>query len=723
MQVAAQDDYLNHVIFANSATPDNDFYTGANSVPPSTVESLDGRLPVETSTFLSPPNALKIQWRSVDGGSWDAEVRTVSYDNRVANFHGDVLSFWLYAPDELAAADLPQIELLDDDHDFTAPISLERYVHALRARHWVQVRIPVRDMVTASVRPFDLPLLHSVFFSQGAADDKPHTLFVDEIRIGSDAPASLGAASPLHAPRELEAKGYERHVDLKWESTDTKDLAYYMVERSMNGGPFEPVGIEQPGIHRYADFVGQVGAKVAYRIAAVDLRYRKSAYSKQAETATRQMTDDELLTMVQEESFRYYWEQGSHPVSGMALESVPGDPRMVATGGSGFGVMAILVGMDRGFITRSQGIERLTKIVGFLEKAQRYHGAWPHFMNGATGETMPVFGMFDNGGDLVETAFLMEGLLAARQYANGSNQAERSLVQRISKLWETVEWDWYAKEAGGDALIWHWSPQWSWRVDHRLTGFNETMAAYLLGIASPTHGISASTYYTGWAAQTQMAADYRLGWSGTADGDHYINGHTYQGIKLNVGVGDGGPLFFTQYSFMGPDPRKLGDAYTNYFENNRAIVEINYQYCQANPGHFKGYAPGVWGLTASLDPYGYAAHAPNAASDNGTVAPTGALGSYPYTPDESMAALKDMYRTLGDRLWGVYGPTDAFNLRENWFSPVYLALDEAPIVVMIENKRTGLIWKEFMANPEMEPMLAHIAQKPASLALETGQGK
>ncbi len=711
----AQDDYLNHLIFSNSTTPDSDFYTGAHAVAPSTLESLDGRLPVEGAHFLTPPNALRLQWKSVAGGSWDAEVRTVAMDNRPADFHGDTLSFWIYSPEAIVGVDLPQIELLDTVHNFTDPVALGEFVSALPADRWTQVRIPVARLTSASIRRFDPRQLHSIFFAQGAADDEPHTLIVDEIRIDKATDAARpGTRSALAAPRDLEVKGYERHFDLKWDAADTEQLAYCVIYRSTDGVTFKPVGIQQPGIHRYTDWVGAGDVKASYKVAAVDNRFRQSAFTAVAGGQTHAMSDDELLTMVQEESFRYYWERGSHPQSGMALESVPGDPRIVATGASGFGVMAILVGMERGFITREQGIERLTRIVGFLEKAQRYHGAWSHFMNGATGRTMPVFGMFDNGGDLVETAFLMQGLLTARQYVSQPAIADGDLAQRITHLWQTVEWDWYSRETGENALIWHWSPQWSWRADHKLTGFNETMIAYLLAMASPTHSIPTQAYYAGWAAQSQSAALYRVGWSGTSDGEHYDNGHTYEGVKLDVGVGNGGPLFFTQYSFMGADPRKIKDNYTNYFDNNRNIALINYRYSQQNPGHYKGYGTGAWGLTASLDPFGYLAHAPNAASDNGTIAPTGALGSFPYTPEESMTALKYFYRTLGDRLWGIYGPKDAFNLSQNWFSPTYLGLDQAPIVVMIENQRSGLIWKMFMANPEVEPMLAGIEKRPST---------
>jgi hypothetical protein len=716
----AQDDYLNHIVFSNSATPDNDFYTGGRAVAPSTIESPGGRLPVERTTFISPPNALRLRWRSVAGGSWDAEVRTVAMDNRPSEFHGDTLSFWCYTAEPIDAGELPQIELLDAVHNFTAPIPLGKFVGDVPRGKWTQVRIPLRGLPSESIRPFDVRQLHSVFFVQGAADNKPHTLVVDEIRIDkATPPAQPGAVSALAAPRDVDAKAYERHVDLSWDAADLSQLEYYVVYRSSDDGAFRPVGIQQPGIHRFTDFVGAPGIKVSYRVAAVDKRYRQSAFSKRVSAETRELSDDALLTMLEEVCFRYYWEQGSHPRSGMALESVPGDPRIVATGASGFGVMAIIVGMERGFITRQQGIERLDKIVDFLGKAQRYHGAWPHFMNGSTGHAMPVFGMFDDGGDLVETAFLMEGLLSARQYLS----ADHELAARITHLWETVEWDWYAHQPGENALIWHWSPQWSWRTNHRLTGFNETMIAYLLAMASPTHGIPADSYYAGWAAQSQAAALYRAGWSGTKDGEHYGNGNTYEGVKLDVGVGNGGPLFFTQYSFMGADPRKIRDNYTNYFDNNRNIALIDYRYCVENPGRYAGYGPGVWGLTASLDPFGYMAHAPNPESDNGTIAPTGALGSFPYTPAESMAALKYFYRVLGDRLWGVYGPTDAFNLKENWFSPTYLGLDQAPIVVMVENQRSGLIWKTFMSNPEIEPMLTRIEKGPILATSATSTGK
>lgn len=717
-RAAAPTDYYNHVVFDNSITPDYYYYSGGRSVFPSTVELLSGALPVEKKNFFTAPNALRLQWRSVAGGSWETEVRVVSMRNRLTDFRGDTLYMWCYLPEAIPAADLPFIQLEDESHDFTAPVKLDGIAGDVPAKRWVQLRLPLAEFATASIHPFQPRQLHSVHFGQSSADNTPHTLIIDEIKIDDSSAASPVAPevrSAPPAPENVQAKGYDRHIDISWDPVKDDDLQSYAIYRAIGRHKFEPVGIQSADINRYADFVGRSGVTATYRVKAVDRSYRQSAFSAAARASTRELSDDELLTMLQEACFRYYWE-GAHPVAGATLENIPGDERIVATGATGFGIMALIVGVDRGFITRQQGLERIAQILDFLEKVPRYHGAWPHFSNGFTAQSMLVFGMFDNGGDLVETSFLMEGLLAARQYFKEDGEAGKNIYDRITHLWETVEWDWYRRSPQSNALLWHWSPQWSWYIDHRLTGFNETMITYLLAIASPTHAVPASLYYTGWAGQSQAAIAYRSGWSGSSEGDHYQNGHTYYGIKLDVGAGTGGPLFFTQYSFMGFDPHGIRDRYTDYFENNRNLALINLAYCESDPGHYQGYGPDDWGLTASDDQLGYSAHAPDPASDNGTITPTGALSSFPYTPVASMAALKFFYRELGDRLWGVYGPHDAFNLSRNWFSPVYMGLDQAPIVVMVENYRSGLIWKLFMSNPEIQPMLNKIGFQPDSAA-------
>ena len=413
------------------------------------------------------------------------------------------------------------------------------------------------------------------------------------------------------------------------------------------------------------------------------------------------MTDSELLDMVQEAQFRYYWD-GAEPASGLARENIPGRGDMIAAGASGFGIMATIVGIDRGFVTRAEGVERFLKITSFLERADRFHGAYAHFMDGPTGKVETFFGGKDNGADLVETSFLFQGLLAARQYFDGDNQEEALIRSRIDRLWKEVEWSWFKQRDDSPFLYWHWSPDQHWVISHPLIGWNETMITYMLAIMSPTHGVAPGMYYSGWASQEKMAHDYRAGWGMTEDGSAYKNGNTYYGIKLDVGVSNGGPLFFTHYSFLGLDPHKVTDRYTNYFVNNRNIALINHRYCMQNQGGYAGYGYDCWGLTASDDAWTYHAREPQPYHDNGTMAPTGALASFPYTPSESMAALKNYYRNYGSFLWGEYGFRDAFNLSTNWVSPLYMGLNQGPVVVMIENYRTGLIWDLFMSHPDVK---------------------
>ena len=506
----AQSQYYRHVLFDNSLTPDTYFYSHGMSNGDSFLEQQNGRLPVETATFLTPPNALRIQWQSAPNGGWNAEIGLADLRNRRPGLDGRYLYFWLYAPQAIAAADLPKLVLSNSSEglqvaefpaSFTEPLDLAKYTGDLPAGHWTQVRIPLADCRTASIYPFKPEFLHSITFHQARADNVRHTLFVDEIRV-DDEPASIPAPpSPAH----LRATGYDRHIELEWSPVAAPNVARYVVYRSRNGGKFVPIGTQLSNFHRYEDFLGKPDIHAEYKVTAADWKYKESPPSPVAAATTRELSDDELLTMLQKACFEYYWE-AADPHSGMARENIPGDDRIVATGASGFAIMALVVGVDRGFITREQGAERMARIVGFLAHADRYHGVWSHYMNGATGHTMPVFGMYDNGGDLVETSFLMQGLLTARQYFHGPTAAEQKLDRDITHLWETVEWDWYRETPNSNFLYWHWSPEWGFQIHHPLIGFNEVMMAYLLGIASPTHGVPAGMYYSGWSSQAEMAA-------------------------------------------------------------------------------------------------------------------------------------------------------------------------------------------------------------------------
>jgi exo beta-1,2-glucooligosaccharide sophorohydrolase (non-reducing end) len=700
-------EYYKHVFFDNSLTPDNYFYSSGSETSPSTLALVSDKLPVTSDNVHTPPNALRLAWVSKRGGNWAAEIHVKKFRNRQHLFDGDTLTFWCFAPETIAAADLPLVRIADTDDGFSQPIALGGTIHDMPAKKWVRVEIPFAGLKAGSIRKLEPRRLQDLVFSQGTADSVAHTLLIDDVQVESKGLIHGGAA--VTAPVATAATGYERHVDVSWQADEPASLQHYVIYRTFDGNHYEAIGIQEPGIHRYVDFLGKVGQTATYKVAAQGWDGRESAMSGAASATTRAMSDDELLTMLQHECFDYYWDSAGRN-SGMAHENIPGDDRVIATGASGFGIMALVVGVDRGFVTREQGAERMAKIVAFLEKAPKYHGAFSHFMDDATGATLPVFGMYDDGGDLVETAFLMQGLLAARQYFHGDSADEKALYGRITQLWEGVDWAWYQRTADSDALFWHWSPQWTWEINHKLTGFNEVMMVYLLAIASPTHPVAPGLYYTGW---TDNAA-------GNPKND-FLDGKTYFGIKLDVGTKEGDPLFFAHYSYMGFDGRGIRDRYTDYFENNRNLALINRAWCIENPGKHKGYGPDSWGLTASDGPAGYVPHAPDKYDDTGTMTPTGALSSFPYAPEASMLALKHFYRDLGDRLWGPYGPRDAFNEDENWFAPIFMGLNQAPIVVMTENYRTGLIWKMFMANPEIQPMLDKIGFKKDGSPMTTGE--
>lgn len=686
--------YDRHVVFDYSRTDTSYFFSEASVTPPSSLDRPQDRVRVTGARFTTPPNALRLTWTSRMGGNWSATIRPKEWRNRPPSFEGSTLAFTVWSADTLREGTMPRLSVTDGK-GLTASVSLPAHQQQFPAREWTCVQIPLDSLVytTGSGKTFDPTTLSALTFEQDLHDGAEHTLILDDIKVYT--PDSSDAQPPT-SPRDLSATGYERHVALTWSPVSTDDLQHVRIERSVEGGPFEPVGTQRPGRGRYADVLEGTGISATYRVRAVDYDGNVSDPSATAEAQTRKMTDAELLTMVQQASFRYYWD-GAHPNAGMALENRPGDPHLVATGASGFGIMALLVGVERGFITRAQGRQRMRKILSFLEGTDRFHGAFPHFLNGQTGEVRPHFGDYDDGGDLVETSFLMQGLLAARQYFRD----DQKIYDRITALWEGVEWDWYRRFEDSKFLYWHWSPNHGWKLNHPLIGWNETMITYLLAIASPTHSVPAKMYHTGWAGTSERAIEYRQGWGKTTEGDHYVNGNTYYDITLPVGVGRGGPLFFTHYSFLGFDPRGKRDQYANYFKNNRRIAQISRAYSIDNPLGHEGYGADAWGLTASDGPDGYHPQEAIPRHDTGTITPTGALASFPYTPGASMAALKHFYRDRAQQLWGIYGFRDAYNPEANWVSPIFMGLNQAPIVVMIENHRSGLVWNQFMANPEI----------------------
>lgn len=416
------------------------------------------------------------------------------------------------------------------------------------------------------------------------------------------------------------------------------------------------------------------------------------------------MLEDSLLNLVQYQTFEYFWD-GAEPTSGMARERIhldntypQNDQDVITLGGSGFGVMAILVGIERGFITREQALERYLQIVDYLGKADRFHGAWPHWLDGPSGKVHP-FSRKDDGGDLVETAFMIQGLLTVAEYFKEGNEEEQQLVNNIQQLWEEVEWSWYTK--GEDVLYWHWSPNYGWEMNFPVGGYNECLIMYVLAASSPTYPIEASLYDKGWALDGAIAKDtvyYGL--------NTILNFYEHSNDPT-------GPLFWAHYSYLGLNPKGLKDKYADYWKLNVNQALIHYRYALDNPKGFEGYGEKQWGFTSSYSMDGYAGHHPGD-SDLGVISPTAALSSFPYTPTESMQFLKYLYLEA-DSLIGKYGPYDAYSQTFNWYLPRYLAIDQGPIPVMIENCRSGMLWNLFMKNSDLQSGLRKLGFQSPSL--------
>lgn len=610
------------------------------------------------------------------GLTWNDETdRKIEYGYRFTNRFSfglgnqDQIAFDVFIPAGAPLFPEGTIGIWDSDFGWNQSANLPT-----ESDQWCTIVIDVHDRDDAGLNEIDAITFENI----GQPGDKAGTIFIDNLRLRRINPDYYA----------LTATGHDSRIDIRWRPISAPNLDGYNIYRADSAeGPFTKINDSPYELSVYTDFLGANGQTRYYYIACV-LDGDETAPSAIVSAATYQMTDDQLLTSVQQATFRYFYDFG-HPTSGLAREGLNHPRNTVTTGGTGFGLMAIIVGAERGFVTRNQAAERTLKILTFLdEKASRYHGAWPHWLNGRTGQTIP-FSTYDDGADLVETAFLVQGMLTARRYFNSDDPTETQIRTRITEMWREVEWDWFLRSPGGEALYWHWSPNYEWRMNMPILGYNECMIAYILAIASPTHPIPPACYNNGWARESS-----------------YANGNSYYGYHLWAGPAYGGPLFWTHYSFLGFDPRNKSDAFCNYFDNSRNISLINRAHCAANPNGFAGYSDLVWGLTASVNPTGYSAHSPT--NDNGTIAPTAALSAMPYIPTESVATLKHLYHTYGDRLWGPFGFYDAFNLQENWYADTYLAIDQGPIIIMIENHRSQLLWTHFMSNPEITPALEAI---------------
>ncbi len=674
------------VIFSDSPDGDELYDSSWGYVSPPSELELAGnndKFPVETDVVFQGAHSLRLRWTSNPGGDWGMALASSGW--RGMDFtQYDSLVLWMNSGEFIDYRDLPQLALEDLSNTKSDRILLGDFTEGIEhSTEWQRVSLPLEAFQNGSGVNF--AQIKTVFFYQNEADGIEHLAYIDEMRVIQKDNTSGGIPE---TPTGLSAAGYDSRIDLHWTPNTEKNLAgYYVFASESETGPFVQLNAVVHEPMWYSDFFGDNEQTRYYYLTAVNRDFEQSPPSDTVSATSKAMSEADLLLSVQEATFRYFYDYG-HPASGLARER-KGSGNTCTSGGTGFGLMNFPLAVENGFISRDSAAARVLKIARFLkDKAVRHHGAWSHWINGETGEIIP-FSPNDDGADLVETAYAIEGLLTVRKYFDQDTPLETEIRTITTQLWHEVEWDWFRKETNEPVLYWHWSPRVGWEMNMPIRGFNEAMIVYILAIASPTHPVPKSLYYTGWA------------------GSNYKNGNEYYGIKQFVGPPYGGPLFFTHYTFLGVNPHEMTDTFCNYFENNRNISLIHQAYCTDNPKDFPCYSKDVWGLTASDNPFGYSAHSPT--NDNGTITPTAAISAMPYTPEESLAALKSFYYIHGENLWGEFGFKDAFNCSEAWYAESYLAIDQGTIGPMIENYRTGLVWELFMSNEEIQQAIKLIS--------------
>jgi hypothetical protein len=491
-------------------------------------------------------------------------------------------------------------------------------------------------------------------------------------------------------------------VDLVWPNQG-EGLHYEVQRADSPNGPFETLKHITPTVHLFSDYLGEAAITRSYRVRSINPASGDTGdWSEVASASSTPFEREGFLTEVQEAGFRYFYNY-AYPGSHLPREGIKAkdswDPTAMSAVSTGMYFFNIVVGIERGFITREQGAAHAKVLLDFLNgPTERFYGAFPHWIDGKTGKVRP-FSSKDNGADMVETAIIAQGLIFAREYFDGYSVVENSIRQTSDSLWKAIEWDKFIQNPGTDeqVMIWHWTPEHGFS-DLPIVGFNEAEICYILGVGSPTFPIAPEVYWDGWVAKNP----------------EYYNPRTVEGlngpIELKLTWDYGIPMFVMHYSYLGLDPRSVPLQDGNLFDEFTRLTLANHDYAKLNADKFKGYDK-YWGLTASLDPNGYRAHHP-IHDDNGTISPTGALCSMPYLPKQVIDMMCELYLEKGDTLWGPFGFYDAFNPTLDWVADGYIGIDVGPIAPMIENYRSGKLWYTFMQAPEVHEAIEKIWSHP-----------
>lgn len=690
------------VLFENSALGGNYAYSRVEYDGKSWVENVAGKLPVSDSVFFTPGNALSLTYAAIRGGSWQAGISYPGTDRFYIASEGDRLTFKLFAASDMEKTALPKLAVYQGD-TLSNPIDITPYLSGFQRDKWVDVSVPL-----TAIRDFRPGAgINGIQFSQGMADQQIHRLYIDQIEfLPADPPqVKLSSQAVLSS-----AKAYDRHVDLTWQLPLTPSIRYVKVYRSEDNEHFVPVAIRPIFVQKCTDVVPQSDKTYYYKVAWVDYNYRESPFSNVLEAETKTATDDELLDFIKAAHVNYFIER-TEVNSGMHAIQFGIDHATVSVKETGLSLLAQVVGAERRIVSRRALRSRLLRILDFLDEVDRYHGAFPALIDGRSKK-----GVFEVDSvpeaDLQATAFLMQGLLVTQAYFQSHDNKADSLTERINALWEAVEWNKFTIEGQESILLDKWSPVSGFKNARPLGGFNASLISYLLALASPEYPVVPEAYNEGLGVARELAdTPYSMelannpSFSVKTDPDEAISPIEYREYPyqrdttvfgLPITVGDIDTSLLVAYEpFLALDPRGKRDAFADYYANHVNLTQA-YQRRDNELGN-GSFSVDIWGVEHQAV-YDTAAFQP-------VINPAIAIASYAYVPDEAVKSIRMFYEMYGKALFTEYGFRKWIAIQSHAVSDEYDAFNQAAVVVMLENGRTGLIWDLFSNHPAIRPVI------------------
>ncbi len=704
--VAVQAETYPGVVFENSILEGNYMYSDVYHDDHSWVENVAGKLPVSDSIFFTPGNSLSLRYVSAEKGNWHTQVTFPEAVNRYFPHTADVLTFKLYVASNTESSALPRLSLIQRD-TLSHILELADYVDGFRANMWLNVRIPVTAVNGLLMEaPID-----GIRLSQGQTGPGTHWLFIDQIEFVSANPPRAKLSSPAVL---ASATAYDRHVDLTWQLPLTPSIRYIKVYRADDNEHFEPVAIRPVFVQKYTDYVPYPEKKYSYKIAWVDYDYLESPFSEVVEATTHTASDSTLLDFIQAAHFNYFMER-AEVNSGMHGIHFGVDDATVSVMETGLSLLSHVVAAERGFISRKAAIDRLRRIVDFLAKVERYHGAFPAKIDGRTGK-----GIFEIDSvpeaDLTATAFLMQGLLVAQQYFGVDSSEVGGLTAKIDTLWDGVEWNEFVVAGQPNILLDKWSPVSGFKQSQPLGGFGQDFIGYVLALASPRYSLNPDAYVEGLGIPRELpdstylmelanndlfAVDVGGDTAATLPRYHelkYTTDTTLYGLPITVGSIETS-LLEAYVPFFAFDPRGKRDTFTNYFTNNVNLSSAVRR--RDNEQGYGGFSTNIWGTTViGVDTLGA-----DSVGDIHAINPAIASASYAYLPEPALRSIKALYGRYGQALFTEYGFRKWIAPERNAVSSGFDALNQAAVVVMIENGRSGLVWDLFTSHPDIKKVV------------------